>query len=75
MEKEKNIIQKRNLWTAEETEFFLELLKEKKNLQILDGKRFKVQEVFRALETEMKKNGYDKDCNKMKTKFKNLKGK
>lgn len=66
---------KRNTWSEEETIFFLGLLREKKILQILDGKRFKTAEVYKALEKEIIKHGYNKDANMMKTKFKNLKGK
>lgn len=63
---------KRNTWSEEETMFFLGLLKEKKILQVLDGKRFKASEVYKALEKEILKKGYNKDANMMKPKFKNL---
>ncbi|CAG9769700.1 unnamed protein product [Ceutorhynchus assimilis] len=46
---------------------------EKKILKIMDGKRFRAQEIFKSLEKEMKDNGYQRDAASLKVKFKNLK--
>lgn len=55
--------------------FFLILLKEKKILSLLDGKKFRATEIFKSIEADMKEKGFPRDHLQMRTKFKNLKGK
>lgn len=66
---------KRINWTEEEVLHFLSILKEKRIIELMDGKRFKAAEVFKALVPEMAKANFIKTPEAMKIKLKNLKGK
>lgn len=60
-------------WTDGETRTFLELVTEKRILNIIDGKKHRHIEIFRMLVPEMQQKGYEKTAEQMKLKLKNFK--
>ena len=73
--KEKKKRKPRDSWDKAEIEYFLNLIKEKQIIAMLDGKKFKVKDVFKKLEEPMEKAGYKKDAEQMINKLKLLKRK
>jgi len=63
---------KRDQWENEETRFFLTLMRERKVMRCLDGKKFRRNEIFKLLEKSMHEKGYMKTHKQMQTKFKAL---
>lgn len=66
---------KRNIWKSEEINYFLHLMKEKKMMGLMDGKRLKVCEIYKSMEKPMTEAGFNRDAAAMQMKFKNLKSK
>lgn len=63
---------KRDSWEIEETRFFLHLIMERQIMKSLDGKRFRVDEIFQHLESPMVERGYTKSWKQMQTRFRTL---
>jgi len=66
---------KRDIWTYNETLTLINILKEKKILNIMDSKRFRIAEIFKSLEENFKKKGYCRSAAQIQIKFKALKRK
>ncbi|XP_012534499.1 putative uncharacterized protein DDB_G0282499 [Monomorium pharaonis] len=64
---------KRDIWSYDETMTLIHILKEKKILKIMDNKRFRIAEIFKSLEQEMKNKGYCRSATQIHIKFKGLK--
>jgi len=64
---------RRAFWSNNEVRCFLTLMKEKKILGLMDGKRWRVNEIFKSLVEPMKQNGYPRDVAQLLFKYKNLK--
>lgn len=62
-------------WEAEETRYFLQLMRDRQILKSLDGKRFRADEIFKYLESPMNEKGYNKASKQMQTKFRTLRRK
>jgi len=65
-------IKRRQSWDKEETRYFLNLIKERKIMKCLDNKKFRANDIFKYLETDMHEKGYEKDWKQMQTRFKTL---
>lgn len=66
---------KRNVWSPAEVNYFLELIKEKQIMGLMDGKRLRVSDIFKSLVGPMREQGFVRDASQMIVKYKNLKGK
>lgn len=66
---------KRNVWSPAEIRYFLELIKEKQIMGLMDGKRLRVTDIFKSLVGSMREQGFVRDASQMIVKYKNLKGK
>lgn len=64
---------KRVVWSSAEVRLLLTLIKEKKIVGLMDGKRLRVSEIFMSLVDPMKRAGYVRDGSQLLIKFKNLK--
>lgn len=63
----------RDSWGDQETENLIHFIKEKNIPSKMDSKRFRNDELFASLETEMKNKGYTKDKQQIVYKYNNLK--
>ncbi|XP_043269305.1 uncharacterized protein [Venturia canescens] len=63
---------KRHSWEILETKYFLDLVRRRKETNNLDGKRFRVEDIFAHLEIPMAKRGYVKTSKQMQMRFKTL---
>ena len=63
----------RYMWTEEETELFLQMIKEKNITAILDSKQQRNAELYKELEGEMREKGFEKPWQILRSKWKTLK--
>lgn len=66
---------KRDIWSYDETQILINIIKEKNILKIMDNKRFRIAEIFKSLENDMKSKGYCRSAKQIHIKFKALKPK
>jgi len=66
---------KRDIWSYDETLILINILKEKNILMVMDNKRFRIAEIFKSVEKDMKNKGYCRSATQIHIKFKALKRK
>ena len=64
----------RPFWTDAETLDLLEIFMEKNIMKLFDGKRYRNNEIYKMISTELLKRGYvDRDEKQIEYRWKNLK--
>lgn len=63
----------RTVWTTDETHTLIDFIKEKSGHKILDSKRQRNIELFKAISDEMKARGFIKTAEQCRSKFKTMK--
>lgn len=66
----------RDVWSNEETDFLLQIIKEKNILDVLDAKKYRRDSLFeKEIVSEFDKKNYKKNLGQIIDKFDNLKSK